>query len=65
MYSALLLTAFFALFMPAMPALLLGVRQLIYGSNKIAPAFGVIFNLAYILGFVCFFFLFFVTRSTD
>jgi hypothetical protein len=63
--SALLLTAFFALFMPAIPAALLAVRHLIYDGNKVLPAVGLLFNAAYILGFTTFFVLFFVTRSTD
>lgn len=63
--SALLLTAFFALFMPAIPSSLLAVRQLANGDSKFLAVFGLLFNAAYILGFTGFFVLFFVTRSTD
>jgi len=62
--AALLITALFALVMPSVPAMLLGARHLIYGSNKVAPALGILFNGLYLLGFVLFFVFFFIVKST-
>jgi hypothetical protein len=62
---SLLLVAFFALSMPAVPAMLLGVRQVFLSPGKVIPAFGILVNLAYLLGFGVFFVLFFVTRSLN
>jgi hypothetical protein len=62
--AALLLTAFFALSLPSFPAMLLGIRHVIYGSNKVAPALGIAFNGIYLFGFLVFFVLFFVVKTT-
>ncbi|MDB5106863.1 MAG: hypothetical protein JWP91_4552 [Fibrobacteres bacterium] len=63
LHSGLLLTAFFGLCLPAIPAILLGIRHILYGSNKVAPALGVAFNILYILGFGLFFVMVFLTQS--
>jgi len=61
--SSLFLVAFFGLSMVTVPAMLLGVRQLIYSSNKFFPAIGVAFNLVYLVGFLSFFVLVFLTQT--
>lgn len=62
--AALLLTAFFALCMPAFPAMLLGIRHVLYSSNKVAPALGIVFNGVYLVVFFAFFVMFFVVKTT-
>ncbi|MEO6098293.1 MAG: hypothetical protein ABIW76_22525 [Fibrobacteria bacterium] len=62
-HSSLLLVGFFALSMPAVPAILLGVRQLFLENGKVVPAIGVALNLAYLTGFAGFFVLIFLTQS--
>jgi hypothetical protein len=62
-HSSLLLVAFFALCMPAVPAILLGVRQLFLEPAKVIPAMGVLINLVYLAGFTGFFILIFLTQS--
>ncbi len=63
--SSLLLVAFFALSMLAIPALLLGVRQIVLSADKLIPAMGVLLNMVYLLGFLSFFILVFVTQSLN
>jgi hypothetical protein len=62
-HSSLLLVAFFALCMPAVPAILLGIRQLFLEPGKLIPAMGVLLNVAYLIGFAGFFVLIFLTQS--
>ncbi|HKP98451.1 MAG TPA: hypothetical protein VJ385_22160 [Fibrobacteria bacterium] len=63
--AALMITGFFALSALAVPALLLGVRNVIYNSNKVAPALGILANLVYLVTFVAFFVLFFVVKTVN
>lgn len=63
LHSSLLLVAFFSLSMPAVPAMLLGVRQIVLSSDKVIPAIGLLLNLVYFLGFLSFFILVFLTQS--
>jgi hypothetical protein len=63
--AALMTSALFALTAFTIPAMLLGVRHLIYNPNKLAPALGILFNLAYLLGFVAFFLLVFVVKTVN
>lgn len=62
--AALMITGFFALCLPAVPALLLGIRHVVLSSNKVAPALGIVFNGLYLVGFIGFFVMFFVVRTT-
>ena len=64
-HSSLLLVAFFGLSMLAVPALLLGVRQIVLSADKVIPAMGLLLNLVYLLGFLSFFILVFVTQSLN
>lgn len=64
-HSSLLLVAFFALSMLAIPALLLGVRQIVLSADKVIPAMGLLLNMVYLLGFLSFFILVFVTQSLN
>lgn len=61
--SSLLLVAFFTLSMVAVPAILIGVRQIVLSANKVIPAMGLAFNLVYLLGFLSFFILVFLTQT--
>jgi hypothetical protein len=63
MHSSLLLVAFFALSMVAFPAILLGVRQIVLSANKFVPAMGLLLNTVYLLGFLSFFILVFLTQT--
>jgi hypothetical protein len=64
--SSILLTfAFFGLWGISIPALLLGVRNLIYGPNKLAPALGVALNFAYLVVFAAGFILLIVSKATN
>jgi hypothetical protein len=63
--QALMTTSLFALTAFSVPAMLLGVRHLIYNPNKVAPALGILFNLVYLLGFVAFFLLVFVVKTVN
>jgi hypothetical protein len=60
----LLLAALFGLCMPALPAMLIGIRHLIYSPDKVTSALGVAFNGLYLLGFVLFFVFFFIVKTT-
>lgn len=62
-WSSLLLVGFFVLSMLAVPAILLGVRQIVLSANKVIPAMGLLFNTVYLLGFLSFFILIFLTQS--
>lgn len=62
--AGLLIAALFALALPTVPAMLLGVRHILYDRNKVAPAMGIVFNGLYFLGFILFFVFFFVVKST-
>lgn len=63
MHSSLLLVAFFALSMFAVPAMLLGVRQIVLSADKVIPAMGILLNIVYLLGFLSFFILIFITQT--
>ncbi len=56
---------FFALCAFTVPAIMLGTRNLIYGSNKVAPALGIVLNLIYLVSFVAFFLMFIVLKVPD
>ena len=65
LHSSLLLVAFFALSMPAVPAMILGVRQIVLSDSKVIPAMGLLLNLVYFVGFLSFFILVFLTQSLN
>jgi hypothetical protein len=54
--------AFFALSAFTFPAILLGIRNLIYNPNKVAPALGIALNLVYLVSFLIFFLMFIVLK---
>jgi hypothetical protein len=62
-HSSLLLVAFFAMSMLAFPAMLLGVRQIVLSADKVIPAMGLLLNIVYLLGFLSFFVLIFLTQT--
>jgi hypothetical protein len=61
--AAILTSTMFALTAFSVPAMLLGIRHLIYNPNKVAPALGILFNLVYLVGFIAFFVLVFVVKT--
>ena len=63
--AALMITSLFALSALSVPAMLLGVRNVIYNSNKLAPAIGIVANLVYLVGFASFFILVFVVKTVN
>ena len=54
--------AFFALSAFTFPAIMLGIRSLIYTPNKVAPALGIALNLVYLVSFLIFFLMFIVLK---
>ena len=61
--SSLLLVVFFSLCAVSVPAMLIAIRQLFLGANKILSGLGLLFNAGYLLGFGAFFILIFLTQS--
>ena len=61
--AALCIWAMFALTLFCIPAFLLAVRQVFLLPNKVAPAFGIVFNAMYLVGFAGFFVICFVVRT--
>ena len=61
--AALAIALLFALSLPSIPTLLLGVRQVFLLPNKIGPSLGILANGLYFIGFFAFFVLCFVVRT--
>lgn len=62
MTSIPLTGAFFGVCAFSAVALMLGIRGVIYGKNKLAPALGIALNLIYLVGFVVFFIMLIVLK---
>jgi len=62
--AGFLITGIFALCFGTLIGSMLGLRQMIYGENKIISTLGTGFNALYFLGFVLFFICIFVTNSS-
>jgi TRAP-type C4-dicarboxylate transport system permease small subunit len=65
MTSIPLAGAFFGVCAFSAAAILLGLRGVIYGSNKVAPALGIAFNLVYLVVFVGFFIMLIPLKATN
>lgn len=63
--AGLLISGIFALCFGSLLGLMLGFRQMLYGTQKIISTLGMAFNGLYFLGFVLFFICVFVTNSTN
>ncbi|MDB5048861.1 MAG: hypothetical protein JWO30_1932 [Fibrobacteres bacterium] len=62
MTSIPLTGAFFGLWAFCFPAIMLGIRNLIYSPHKVAPALGIALNLVYMVGFLIFFLMLIVLK---
>ena len=60
---AICIMLLFAMTLVSIPALLLAVRQVFLLPNKVAPSLGILVNGGYLMGFIAFFVLCFVTQS--
>jgi hypothetical protein len=60
---AICILLLFALNLITIPAAMLAVRQVFLLPNKIAPSLGILFNGGYLVAFIAFFILCFVTQS--
>jgi hypothetical protein len=63
LHSSLLLVVFFSLCALSVPAMLIAIRQLFLGTEKLLSGLGLLFNIGYLLGFGAFFILVFLTQS--
>ena len=63
--AGVLITIVFGLSFIALFGLGWSMRQMFYGKHKIAAALGALFNGAYFLGFLLFFFGVFVTHASN
>ncbi len=61
--AALCIGLLFAFSLISIPALMLAVRQVFLLPNKVAPSLGILANVCYFVGFVCFSVLCFAVRT--
>lgn len=62
MTSIPLTGAFFGVCAFSVPATFIGIRGVIYGKNKLAPALGIALNVAYLISFIVFFIMLIVLK---